>query len=69
MENVVGSYVVSNNTSVNIYGVLHGVEDKVVFSWNSGRKCSAKIRYDSNGEPYFMTRNMKIYFNEVQRIL
>lgn len=64
---VIGSYVVSNNTSVNIYCILHGTEDKVIFSWNNGKKSHAKIRYDVDGNPYFKTKGIDIPFNQVMR--
>jgi hypothetical protein len=63
--------VVNNQLSVQILKVEHGIEDIVVFRWQTanenGRVSRSKIRYDEAGMPYFVSFQNKLYLSEAIR--
>ena len=69
----VGYYSVTNCAGIEVLCVSQGIDPKVQFQWVidssvSGHRTWSKIRYDEDGEPFFITRGIKVYFNEIMRI-
>lgn len=64
MKQPIAIITVSNNISVHILAMEHGIEDKVKFNWNGGRTCTAKMRYEADGRAYFKSGKFKLYFDE-----
>lgn len=71
-----GFYSFTAFTGVAIFDVKHDIEDKVLFCWVEGstldnsafkKKSWAKIRYDAEGNPFFITRRHKISFSDIMR--
>ena len=64
-EKVCAIIVVSNNCSI---WILECDSDHVQFSWNGGRISTSQVRYDEEGEAYFMSGRTKWYLNTAMRI-
>ena len=68
---VIGLYCLDMFNAIQVLDIEHGVDDKVVFRWATpteySRPTRARIRYDEQGEPFFMTKGYTIPFNEVLR--
>ena len=68
----IGYYPMGAFCSLEVWGIEHDIDDKVVFRWvTSGRKLGritkSKIRYNKQGEPFFKTRGTSVSFNDVMR--
>lgn len=64
-EKIVAVIVVSNNCSI---WILEAESDYVKFSWNGGRISTSQVRYDEEGEAYFMSGRTKWHLNLAMRI-
>lgn len=62
----VASYVLSNNSSVNIYDIIYGIEDYVVAGINNKEPKSylIKYRYDEEATPYFKIGEIEVNLHE-----
>ena len=61
----------TNTDVIEILDIKHGIEDKVQFRIRVGDSCSArrthKIRYDEDGEAYFISQGQKHYLSTAIR--
>jgi hypothetical protein len=64
-EKIVATIVVSNNCSI---WILEADSDHVQFSWNGGTIRNSQVRYDNEGEAYFISGRTKWYLNQAMRI-
>ena len=60
----------SSDGLIKVYLITYGIYDKVYFRFNNGKLQGRSIKYDETGgeqSPYFMTGDLKYYFNEIIR--
>ena len=71
-----GFYSFTAFAGIAILDFKHDIEDKVLFCWVEGstldssafkKKSWAKIRYDAEGNPFFITHRHKISFSDIMR--
>lgn len=65
---VIGSYVVSNNTSINVYEIKYGIDDSVVVGYNNDSDVEECVIHYEDDEAYFYFGEMKIYMCEIMRV-
>lgn len=66
-DNPIASYCLSNNSSINIYEIVYGIDDLIKWSLNNRKINTSKIRYN-DGNDYFIAYGRKIPLNECMKI-
>ena len=61
---------ITNVMGIAVYSIEYGIEEKIVFRWECidskpTRMSKAKIRYDRQGNTYFVTHGMSIYLQDL----
>lgn len=67
---IIGGIGLYYDGGIEILDIEHGINDKIKFRYNfgtPGRTCTALIKYDKQGEPYFNTAGNRYYMNEITR--
>lgn len=60
--------VAVGDDGIYIYGIEYGIDDKVVWGWwNETRTNRSMIRYNTNGDPYFMAGGRRRYIDNYIR--
>ena len=67
-KKIIATMGLFNTDGIAIFNIIHGIEDKVKFSYFTGEKYSklttSTIRTDSKGQPYFNSGKQKYYLSE-----
>ena len=68
MKDTLAACQLNNFGGIAVLEVIYGLDDKVKFAYYDagvlGRICTAKIRYDEEGLPYFISARQKYYLSE-----
>ena len=66
-----GYYPLNAFVGIAVLEIDNDIEDRVCFCWVNdkvySKKSWAKIRYDKEGNPFFVTHGYKIPFSEILR--
>lgn len=72
LEKPAAFIAVSYTQIINIFDIEHGIEDYVVFQWNTSgtldRERRSRVRHNADGEAYFMSHGQRYYFRDAIRI-
>lgn len=67
-KKVIATCQLTNFGGIAILDVVHGIGDQIKFAWHNGEKfgrmSTAKIRYNTEGEPYFFSGKHKYFLSE-----
>ena len=67
-KKVIATCQLTNFGGIAIFEVIYGIEDKIKFAYHNGEKfgriATAKIRYNKEGDPYFISGKQKYYLSE-----
>ena len=67
-KKIIAACQLTNFGGIVVFEFIEGIEDKIKFAWCNGdkfgRTSTAKIRYNAEGEPYFISCKKRYYLNE-----
>ena len=67
-KKVIATCQLTNFGGIAIFNIIHDIEDKIKFAWCNGdkfgRTSTAKIRYNEEGSPFFISGKKRYYLNE-----
>ena len=67
-KKVIATMGLSNTGGIAILDFIYDIEDKVKFAYHNGEKfgrvATAKIRYNKEGDAYFISGKQKYYLSE-----
>ncbi|AYP68769.1 hypothetical protein BpsS36_00063 [Bacillus phage vB_BpsS-36] len=64
---MIAVYVLSNNSSVNVYRVEHGIDDEVLAGLSGTAPEWCKVEYDDD-RAFFKVGELTVYLDECMRV-
>ena len=67
-KKIIATCQLNNFGGIVIVDIIRGIEDKIKFAYHDGEKfgrtSTAKIRYNEEGEPFFISGKQKYFLSE-----
>ena len=71
-KKVIATCQLTNFGGIAILDIIHGIEDKIKFTWHNGEKFgrihTSIIRNDAKGEPYFNSGKRKYFLSDFIKV-